>query len=331
MLATRIRAGRGGSGAFAPPATYPPVDASWTRSPSNPIITATQAWEQGGGVGWVQEPTVIYEDGGFTMFYTGGVSGNGDYAMGRARCTGDPLVPANWTKNTGPVFGRGGSGYAGIVLRNFVMKDGSTYRCYFSNDINLMHSTSSDGITWATPTTILTPAAVGSGCTQLTNSHVWKEGAGDWHMLMEPVGGTTWVDSIGYWTSTDGLAWTIQNGGLPLAWMYTPPGMSGAGGPAVVLHGSVKHIWYGSRFPSDIFHATSTDIVTGTVTSPAPVFTHAGAGTFEYDQACDPSLVVVGGTSYMFYSGNNNTTNAQGYAAVAPWFMIGAASAPATY
>lgn len=326
MLATRLLRGHVG----APRPLYPPTDDGWTRSANNPILVAAAAWE-GGGSGWVQEPSVLYEGGVFRMWYTGGQGPN--YRMGYASCSGDPTVPANWTKyGSNPILGGGGSGYAGVASRNCVFRIAGTLHVYFGNGTDLLHSTSTDGLSWATPTTVFTTTDVGGSATQLTNSAVWQEGPSDWRMLIEVVGGS-WVDRIGYATSSDGLDWTIGNGGTYVSSLCQPQPNGGSMGPFLIREGATYHLWYhGNRdfsgWPEDCFHATSSDALDWTITG--PVLQAQGSGTFEYDQAVDPCPVVAGDTAYLFYTGANNTSDHHGYASLEPpWFAIGVASAPA--
>lgn len=59
--------------------------------------------------------------------------------------------------------------------------------------------------------------------------------------------------------------------------------------------------------PTDIYHATSTDLIQWTVTPRTPVFSHAGQG-FEHDQAAGPVPVegIPGSPAHLYYDGDNN-------------------------
>jgi hypothetical protein len=166
-----------------------------------------------------------------------------------------------------------------------------------------------DGIAWTTQSSSIT---IPSGKTLWGNRTVWIEGA-TWYMLQE-AGPTPW--EIYLYTSSDGLTWTIANGGAPLTTLQVHAG-GAYGGPAFSSNNDVAsqrprsarpttsgttRPGSGAHVPTNIYHATSTDRITWTQTSPAPVLTHTGSG-LEVDQVADPTLVVSGTTAYLFYDG----------------------------
>lgn len=313
MIVGRLLTAARGSGAFTPPATVPPFDATWTRSGSNPIITPTVAWEETA----VQEPTVLY-DGGWKMWYSGGWANPG---IGYATSANGIA----WTKYaSNPVLGQGGSGVAGMAVRGQVLKVDSTFYLYYADAnplANLKVATSTDGIAWTVQGTALANNVVG-WATGWANSSVWIEGS-SWHMLAEGRSGSIW--EIAYATSSNGIAWTLGNSGNQLTTLQVFAGGM-YGGPWVKMYGSTYHVWYHAApgagdLPTNIYHATSTDRITWTRSPSGPVLTYLGSG-FEVDQVADPCVIVVSGTAYLFYDGINNPVE-QG--------RIGVATAPATY
>lgn len=286
----------------------PPFDSSWTRYGSNPLMTPAVAWEETS----MQEPDVIYEGGVWKMWYTGGWD---HPAMGYAT-SADGLT---WTKYAGnPVYGQGASGYAYTSDAHMVMKVGSTYWLFTSGGTTTTApfttfrvATSTDGIAWTDQSSSIT---IGAGKTLWGNRTVWIEGS-TWYMLQE-AGPTRW--EIFLYTSSDGLTWSIGNGGSPLTTLQQhASGMYG--GPTMAqLPGVVQtptfdgeyHVWYhaapaAGNNPTNIYHATSTDKITWT--TGAAVLTHTGSGD-EADQIADPSVIVVGTTAYLFYDAVINAT-----------------------
>ena len=283
---------------------------NWTRAAGNPILSAGAAWETTS----VQEPSVLYEAGTWKMWYTGGWAAP---AMGYATCTGDPTVAANWTKYAGnPVLGQGGSGVAGFVSGNNVVRVGSTYYAYYydaNGGGNLKVSTSSDGIAWGTPTTAIAKGAASWMPGGWANTFVWNEGGSTWKMLVEGStnvsGGPLWGTS--YATSTDGLSWTVQGTGQVSGFSS----LSNPGGPWLAYGGQkingLYHLFLhaGGTPCSDIYHAYSADAQSWTLTTIPDAELRHNTGTYEVQQAADPSVVEANGTSYLFYDGVDNANS----------------------
>lgn len=298
-------------------AATPLTPGTWTRV-AEPLISPTVAWETPG----VQEPDVHYESGTWKMWYT---SANVPAGMGYATCTGDPTIPANWTKYAGnPVLGKGGSGVAGFVAGIHVHKLAGTYHVFYydgNGGGNLKRSTSTDGVTWTAPTTAIAKGAVvGQAPGGWANSDVWFDGT-YWWLFVEGstngAGGEPWACWLFRNTSlTNDGGWVVQNGGNPLSSMQVPGYPSGYGsglsiaeidGTDVMQIGSPYVVWaHCSNGPnSDIYHVVGTDpgFVSWTPASPLDLI-HNG-GTFEKTQAADPNVLQVSGKSYLFFTGED--------------------------
>ena len=322
VLAQRLLPSTSGAGGFAPPATVPPFDNSWSRSGSNPVLSPVVAWEQTA----VQEADITYESGTWKMWYRGGWD---DEAIGYATSS-DGIA---WTKYaSNPVYGLGGSGEAASVALPEVLKVGSTYYLFAvkhpfgigGTNVTVV-ATSTDGIAWTTQASSLT---LPSGKTLWGNCTVWIEGS-TWYRLQE-AGPTPW--EVYLFSSPDGLAWTVANSGSPLTTLQVAAGgmyggatfATNSSGILTPKFGSLYHVWYhaspvSGNLPTNIYHATSPDKITWTQTG--AVLTHSGSG-FEVDQVADPSVIVVGGTAYLFYDGDDNTSEVA---------KIGVATAAAGY
>lgn len=288
---------------------------NWTRAAGNPVLSPSVAWESTA----VEEPTVLYESGTWKMWYTGGWTSPG---LGYATCTTDPTVAGNWTKYaSNPVLGQGGSGVAGFVAASTVRKFGSTYYCWYEDALgggNLKCSTSSDGIVWNTPVTVLT-AGTPSWCFKFTGDvEVWGT-SGAWKMLgtnSGSVGGGQPFQTY-YATSsatTPDSGWTVQGTG-PLTSLQ-PTGVTGVYGSIELAYNGTLingryYAWYhvGNGNFSDIVLAYSTDAQNWTIiTSPQFQMQH-NTGAYEAQQVADPSVVEVNGVSYLLYDGVNNSSS----------------------
>lgn len=296
------------------PRLYPPATAGFTRSASNPILTATEAWEQTA----VSEVVVHVEDGVWKMWYRGGW-GNQGVGYATAPAGSDPTDPASWTKYAGnPVYGLGGSGRAGNDGGEpWVIKIDGTYWLYTTNNTAVPHrvnvATSSDGLAWTTQTSSI---SFPSGCSLWGNRVVWREGASSWKMLQEAHNGTIW--QIYLYTSSDGLSWSIGNSGNPLTTLqvhvggtYGGPKLAEQDGIIIPKRNGLYEIWYHAvnatgSLPSNIYRATSPDLITWTISPAGAILSPLGSG-FEIDQVAGPNVIVVGAKGYLFYDGDDNS------------------------
>jgi hypothetical protein len=274
----------------------------WTRYGSNPLF--------GGADGAaVAEPSVLVDGATLKMWYRAGwATGQLNYAT-----SNDGLTWSQYGSN--PVLGQGGSGYAGDVFEPFIVLIGATYHCYFTDAAggNLKHSTSSDGLTWVTPTQIIASNAY-AWEQSWGNPYVWKEGA-TWYGLFEyrvPVD-SMWQTSL--FTSSDGLSWTLDT--QPISSLQ-PVANGDVGGPFMMqptpTFDGIYYLWYhgnvtGLTLPTDLYRATSPDLVTWTkLNSSTPLLTHSGSAP-EEDQVSDPTLVEFNGQSFLYFIAVNNATN----------------------
>ena len=286
----------------------------WQRT-AVPLISPTVAWEENA----VYEPSIRYESGTWKMWYGGGWA-NG--AIGYATCTGDPTVPGNWTKYaSNPVLGQGGSGIGGFAVRAEVVKDGSTYYCFYStaaggSDIKV--ATSSDGISWTAVGSVLTSGSY-AGTHGYANCTVWKEGS-TWKMIVEASvngsGGSPW--SL-YYAESSALTsgWSVLShlSNLTIS-SYgegsSSPNFAEIDGVRTTAIGDYPYqLWYhvsatdGSSIVSDMVHGGGSSVA-----AMVPIGTdlQANRGAYERDQAADACVLQVAGTSYLFYSGTDNST-----------------------
>jgi hypothetical protein len=264
---------------------------------NNPIFIASQVWESAS----VFEPSIIFEDNMFKMWYSGG-----DYNpyIGYATST-DGIT---WTKPyTTPILGSGYGGESGIACRSSVFKDNGTYYMYYSNGIGypgnyLKRATSTDGITWANNIKVLD---VGTWDLSLANSHVWIEGS-TWYMIYEGKLSTgLWQSGLA--TSTDGLTWT-KSGANPLSSLAVLNGKT-ASGVHIQKVGSTYYAWYqgcnNTAIPTFIYCAHSTNLTSWTIIDATPILGITQVN-FEFDQVADPFLIEVNGKTFFYYEGYNN-------------------------
>ena len=303
-----------GSGSVPPSsllAVYPPTDSSWVRAPAPgvPVLSASLPWEGA----CVCENVALWNaaTAEFVMFYRGGW---GTQMVGRATSK-DAL---SWVKHATPVYASDGK----IGGEPWVHRDHSdlngTLLLYTTNN-NPPHvylATSVDGgFTWADEPRIsisLPPTGTLWG-----NRVTWREG-GVMFMLQEVLAAGPWQIFLAN-SSDGGLAWSWMNEGAPLrslqlhaGGMYGGPRFASVDGtltPRWARDGKY-HLWMHATnasggLPTDVYHATSEDLLQWAVT-PGPAVQHLGGGSFEHDQCAGPVPLSVGGRAYLFYDGDNN-------------------------
>jgi GH43 family beta-xylosidase len=241
----------------------------------------------------VQEPSVLYENHTFEMWFTCGWNIEGMcYA----------------TSNDGISWNRLNSGLPLIssVAHGFVTKIGDTYYYYGailpeSRTFGRWYST--DRVTWIQDGSGMLPAtAKGWEASQRGNISVWQADS-TWHALYEALGDDN-VWRIGTATSSDGLNWVKSETNPKIAL----GSRSSCGGPEVHFISGLYYVWvhcsHNRLFPTDIYRFQSLDLETFVL---SPFFTVMARTTpdegMDKDdgQVADPSIVEVNGRTYMFY------------------------------
>eukprot|EP00729_Bicosta_minor_P013454 gene13454-18396_t len=332
------------SGASFPPSgdVWKPVSGSW----NTPVLQADNAtWEHSA----VQEPQVIYipETQKMRMWYRGagwgfpssvGVADSLDGGKTWIKykhnpvyigadhvstdCAGQPWI----YKEANEVGSSGGGGEGGGKYWLFTTNNHPARTCV---------ATSDDGLNWTNASkTAASVVPLPPNGKLFGNRAVWKEPDGTWRLLQELMAGGIW--EVYLYKGTSPLHWTLDNGRQPLRQLQRHPGSMYGGIHIATVDGvfqpkspddGLYHVWYHAgakgNLPTDIYHATSSDLSNWTVTPSTPVISHVGKGSFSFDQVADPSPLTVGAVAYMAYDGDNNGCRDCSHAA------IGLATAPA--
>jgi hypothetical protein len=174
---------------------------AWDIYAGNPVLTpgAPGSWDEQEADG----PTVIKDDDDtFKMWYHGCNADWTDCSIGYATSTDG----VHWTKHTeNPVLqGTAGQWDESGVYWPRVIKNGATYEMWYYNDGKIGHATSSDGVAWTKDTgnPVLSEGWDGGGVSPpslVLDGGTYKMWAGS---------GVTATRGIGYFESTDGIAWT---------------------------------------------------------------------------------------------------------------------------
>eukprot|EP00759_Apiculatamorpha_spiralis_P024992 PhF_6_TR28118/c0_g1_i1/m.41595 len=289
---------------------HPPFGPQWRRVRSTPVLPPTLPWEHN----CTCENVATYDPSAklWKMWYRGGWDVP---VLGYATST-DGL---QWVKHPTPIFGfpQGIGGQPWVLLPEYYLYTTNNTMPGAQVVISISHD---KGLSW----TILREGTVPSppGGSYWGNRVVWRtkeNSSSSYSMLQEVMMGGTW--QIFLYNSSDAIRWTLLNNGEPLTTLQRAPG-SMYGGPRFSSEGGVLkpkfsdgmyHLWYhatnvtGGSLPTDIYHATSTDLVHWDVTPNTPVVSHLGGNTYEHDQVAGPVVVGDGNSTYhMYFDGDNN-------------------------
>jgi hypothetical protein len=273
----------------------PPSAGTWAKYGGNPILSpmTDDTWEITNN----SEPSMIYEDGLWKMWYTGGLV---RCSVGYAT-SNDGLVWEKYENN--PVLGQG-RGSTANACHSSVFKHSGVYYAYFSAPDgagkSIHRATSLDGLAWETTS----QPVLGAGTWDVWNSNtfVWVED-GTWFMLYDSrVGdGVPW--QMGLAKSADGIVWDKHP--EPLTDLQMNGGTYGA--PFVRKENGLYSLWYCATnfpgvLPTDIYHSTSTDLLHWSET----MLVLQRSVYYESDQVCDPFIVTVDGHDHLYYAMGDN-------------------------
>lgn len=212
-----------------------------------------------------------------------------------------------------------------------VVKVGATYYMFYTyrapaggpyTTIEVRLRTSPDGVTWSTPTTVLTPGAPGQwdDAGVYVDSVMFDGGVFKmWYTGRQTVPSTK--NAIGYATSPDGITWT-KDAGNPIL-TSTPSSWDAqfVREASVVKVGSTYHMWYAgtNAWPAfRIGYATSPDGIVWTKHPANPVLLPGAPGSWEDATVYNPQVVHYNGYFHMWYSAGDGPSNNEwvlGYAA----------------
>lgn len=192
----------------------------------------------------------------------------------------------------------------GVFFDPCVILDGSTYKMWVAwrTNNNIAYLTSSDGISWSSPTGVLSAIA---GETLVKTPVVVKLGSTYYMWFSGQSASAVWTN---YATSPDGITWTrITNhclDGTAAAWDSK---WAAAGAVVWDAANSLWRMWYSGGAadlaePESVGYATSPDGSTWTKYVSNPIFSATGSGWEGYRVAVG-SVQIIGGVVYMWYIG----------------------------
>lgn len=221
---------------------------SWTRaaSPNTPVLAGSPgAFDEKG----VSGPHVIYDAGNaaapYRMYYSGqgAVFGGIGYATSTDGMT--------WVKHTGtaspadppvPVVehGRGGSADSFSAGDPWVMKEGVTYKMWYtaddSNQKRIAYATSVDGVVWQKGGAVVNPGSPAIMKDDAFAPTVWKDGT-TYRMMFGGFNASGSQTKLVNATSSDGISWSGFGTGLPTSGSATKFDNSNLNSPGLLDEG----------------------------------------------------------------------------------------------
>jgi predicted GH43/DUF377 family glycosyl hydrolase len=291
----------------------------WTKYSSNPVMVpgATGEWDDN----WIWSGSVIYHEGVYHMWYTGGNSSEGIPRIGHATSP-DGIT---WTKDPdNPVLDLGpeGSWDDSRIHGPSVLLINSQFHMWYSGDpfpsgtyasTRIGHATSPDGTTWTKypNNPIMDHGPNGSfDDTWISAPFVLYNGS-EYHMWYTGDGGQGTYTQMGHATSPDGISWTRDPHNPVLSctnsagWDYDRAGFA-----QVIYDGTTYHMWYsgGETYAWRIGYATSEDGSAWTKSKHNPVLSFGSAGSWEESMVASCVVMKSGEKYLMWYSGGSTVT-----------------------
>jgi uncharacterized repeat protein (TIGR01451 family) len=286
---------------------------SLTKHTGNPVLSvgADGSWDDDD----VWGPAVLKEGGSYKMWYAGD-EGSNPSQIGMATSTNG----ITWTKEAAnPVLSPSQSWETNGVMATSVISDSGLYKMWYTGYnsewvARIGYATSPDGVNWTKSGVVLDVGTSGSWEDEdVGEATVIKDG-GTYHTWYTGRDGMT--SRIGYATSSDGINWTkdsanpVLDVGPPGAWDWLQ-----VYGSSVVKVGGEYNLWYsGETLPP----AWQTGYVTSTNgsdwTRGEMLIPEGAPGTFDFNSADYPSVIVDGAQFKIWYSGYDGDTYSIGYA-----------------
>ena len=251
------------------------------------VLNKTLGWEASSLI----NPSVILDGSTYKMWY------GSNLKIGYATSS-DGIT---WTKESSPVLEQtGGQWDSNRVDNCSVIKNGSTYMMWYTNEYSVGLATSSDGITWTK---------------EATNPVMDRGAGGQWDdvliidICVILVGSTykIWYQAsdgsnyrIGLATSSDGITWTKEATNPVLDY---GAGLVGVLSPFVILNDDGMYmLWYSGNIASgqDIRYATSSDGITWTKEPINPIMSKGSS-----KHISQPCVVYDGTALKMWYIDHN--------------------------
>ena len=203
---------------------------SWKKYPGNPVLTIGSQGEWDTNIIWF---TVIFSDGKYMMWYTGG-----NYAM----CLANSLDGISWSKYSGnPVFIHGDENQwdGKEIYTPSVVFDGREYKMWYTGSNGskqcIGYATSHDGISW---TKYQDNPVISSDEENNSFPNVIFDGSEYkmWYITSKP-------GLIGYATSYDGISW-VKKPGFQMKIDSNAWDNMGIGDFCIVHNGEEYKMWY---------------------------------------------------------------------------------------
>jgi predicted GH43/DUF377 family glycosyl hydrolase len=276
----------------------------WDKHYNNPILNlgVEGSWDKAG----VSNPSVIFKDNEYKMWYTGFDGKN--MRIGYATS----IDGLDWVKNpNNPILdlGQFNSWDSVHVANPTVLFDGILYKMWFTgfdgNHMRIGYANSSDGIHWEKypENPVLDIGAWGNN----KDSDVWSPS-----VVLDGTSYKMWYTSfdgnmkIGYAQSSDGIRWTKRTSASALnigTWGSWDD--RGVWSPCVALVGFEYKMWYTGWNGTSvgIGYATSTDGANWIKQSNNPALSLGTTGTWDYYYASNATVILHDKKYKMWYSG----------------------------
>lgn len=304
------------------------ANSDWQKFGSQPVLERGELFSYDFYA--ISDPFVVFHDGIFKMWYTGGGAVLPDTLLASRICYATSVDGIEWQKYSGnPVLNIRSEFWDSLgvetptVLIDTAAPPDQRYKMWYAGTTfdgiryNLGFAHSADGISWTRlPNAVLEVGSVNEwdnffleGPTVLQNDqgyHMWYAGY-DAAVNGEATDGKV---NIGYATSIDGINWEKYSGN-PV--MTTTDGAWDAvyvQDPEVKFQNGKYHMWYGGTDVGDNYfqqtgYASSLDGINWVKSPNNPILMRGSFGQWDANTASFPAIVIENDQIKMWYTGKD--------------------------
>ena len=305
----------------------PPTNTNWTKN-SSPVLTRSEPYKYDFYV--ASDCWVLYHDGQYKMWYTGGGAVLPDETLRSRICYATSPDGINWEKYaSNPVMDVSVDAWdsLGVETASVIIDDAAPanqrYKMWYAgqtlNDYKyeIGYAYSADGISWSkhsTPVVLVGDANSWDNCflegpSVIKDGNTYKMWYAGYDCTINGLA-TDGKVNIGYATSSDGITWTKYENNPVLTTTQNTWDKVYVQDPHVIQYNNAYHMWYGGADVSDNYcqqtgYAYSVDGIHWEKSNHNPVLKRGTTGQWDANTSSFPSVLIKNDYLHLWYTGKD--------------------------